>query len=167
MFSLWQDTWYFDRKQVEPENLSYFIHSPKYQNALTNLQNATGFDLSQYRLEQNYTKIPMMIRNGLANYFNLGHVVSTKEYGCRGPVNGDPKNLFGGNTFHIEPEDVLVGGTSNLSFGQGKHVIEYLTKEEMFVGWNQFKNLSAQSGTGHILPHFEEILNIGLGGLLN
>lgn len=75
----------------------------------------------------NYEKIPLLIRSGLAIFFNLGYVVSTLEYGCRGNVGGDTKNPFGANTFHLEPEDLLAGGEANLTFGQGKHLIEYLT----------------------------------------
>ncbi len=65
----------------------------------------------------------MVIRNGLAVHFGLGHIVSTKTYGCRGPINGDPHNPFGANTFHLENEDVLAGGEANLTFGQGKHIV--------------------------------------------
>mgnify|MGYP006374897581 FL=1 len=55
----------------------------------------------------------MAIRNGLAINYLLGHVVSTYEYGCRGPVDKTVNGVFGGNTFHLEPEDILAGGESN------------------------------------------------------
>ena len=54
---------------------------------------------------------------------------------------------------------MLAGGEANLTFGQGKHVIEYLTQEEMQAGWMDGKNLSGHSGIGHVIPYLEEILN--------
>lgn len=84
------------------------------------LSSVTGFDFGKY---DTYTKIPMNIRNGLAIHYNLGHVVSTKKFGCRGPVGGDPKNRFGAGTYFIDPEDVLAGTGANLTFGQGKYLI--------------------------------------------
>lgn len=65
----------------------------------------------------------MGVRNGLATYYLLGYVLSTFEYGCRGPVDKTSNGRFGANTFHLEPEDVLAGGEANLTFGQGKHII--------------------------------------------
>ena len=85
----------------------------------------------------------------------LGHIFSTKKYGCRGPVDGSSTGVFGANTFHLEPEDILAGGTANLSMGQGKHLIEYLTEEERKNNWMVGKNLSAHSGVGHIVPHYD------------
>ena len=97
----------------------------------------------------------MVLRNGLAIYFNLGYIVSTKQYGCRGPSKDDPRGRFGANTFHLEPEDVLAGGQANLTFGQGKHLIEYLTQDQMKSGWFVGQNLSAHSGIGHINPYIQ------------
>lgn len=91
------------------------------------MRNQTGFDFSQF--SGKYESIPFVLRNGLAIFYNLSHVVSTHNYGCRGPINGDPSNPYGANTFHLEPEDLLAGGEANLTFGQGKYLIEYLTEK--------------------------------------
>lgn len=57
---------------------------------------------------------------------------------------------------------MLVGGEADLTFGQGKHLVEYLTQEEMKELWSQGTNLSAHSGVGHIMPYLEEIIKDGL-----
>ena len=80
----------------------------------------TGFEFGKYA---SYLKIPMNIRNGLAIHYCLAHVVSTKKFGCRGPVGGNPCNRFGAGTFFIDSEDVLAGTGANLTFGQGKYLI--------------------------------------------
>lgn len=150
-FTLWQDTWYYNRRQAEMKHLQDYISSdPAF---LDTLQTATGFNLTDLRDHNLYPTTSRAIRNGLAIYYNLAHLVSTKEYGCRGPIRGDPKKPFGANTFHLEPEDVLAGGEANLTFGQGKHVVEYLTAEEMRAGWIMGQNLSAHSGIGHVIPY--------------
>jgi hypothetical protein len=69
-------------------------------------------------------------------------------------LNDYSKNPFGANTFHLEPEDVLAGGEANLTFGQGKHVIEYMTENEQREGWMNGLNISGHSGIGHVLPYF-------------
>lgn len=130
---------------------------------LKELSLLTGFDFGHY---DTYKKLPMVVRNGLAIHYNLAHVVSTKQFGCRGPVGGNPKNRFGAGTFFLDPEDVLVGAGANLTFGQGKYLIEYLTEDEMQSSWLRGRNLSAHSGIGHVLPELEEILTIGLRGMI-
>jgi hypothetical protein len=95
--------------------------------AITQLSNLSRDTLFSFANFHSYKEIPMVIRNGLAIHFLLGHVLSTFEYGCRGPVDKTTNGRFGANTFHLEPEDVLAGGEANLTFGQGKHIMEYLT----------------------------------------
>lgn len=98
-FTLWQDTWYYNRRQAEMKHLQdYISENPAF---LDTLQSATGYNLADLRDHERYPKISRAIRNGLAIYYNLSHLVSTKEYGCRGPIGGDPKNPFGANTFHL------------------------------------------------------------------
>ena len=61
---------------------------------------------------------------------------------------------------------MLAGGEANLTFGQGKHIMEYLTEKEKKFYWAQGKNLSAESGIGHVVPHMEDIMNEGLGAII-
>jgi hypothetical protein len=82
-------------------------------------------------------------------------------------LGGNPSHHFGSNTFHLEVEDLLAGGEANLTFGQGKHVIEYLTQSEKQEGWMKGQNLSAHSGIGHVTPYVDEIFKIGLAELTN
>lgn len=55
----------------------------------------------------------------------------------------------------------------NLSMGQGKHVIDYLSEEEKRKNWLANRNLSASSGVGHVVPHYEEIVEFGLQEVIN
>ena len=103
--------------------------------------------------------VPYALRSGLAMYTALAHVVSTHQYGCRG-LNSEGKN--GANTFHLEPEDLLAGGTANNSFGQGKYLVNYLTAEEREEFWFNFNTLTNHSGVGHVVPFYEEIMENGL-----
>lgn len=168
-FALWQDTWYYDRRQIELDHLTVFLD--RNPDAITKLSQETGYDFTPYKTVSNGTtvwdieKIPIGVRNGLAIYFNLGHGLSTKEYGCRGPVNGDDRNPFGANTFHLEPEDLLAGGEANLTFGQGKHLIDYMTEAEKQSNWLHGLNISSHSGIGHVVAYVTEIFDKGLGAL--
>jgi hypothetical protein len=122
---------------------------------LAALTTQTKFSFANFK---SYEEMPMVIRNGLAIHFLLGHVLSTFEYGCRGPVDKTVNGRFGANTFHLEAEDVLAGGEAN--------IMEYLTEQEMKANWGAGKNLSAESGIGHVVPHMEDIMNQGLGAII-
>ena len=155
-FNLWQDTWYFDRKQQEMKNLKNYItefsEEPTYKQFLNQIGDTS--DLSS---------VSVALRSGLAMYTALGHVVSTHEYGCRG-LNSS--GLNGANTFHLEPEDLLAGGTANSSFGQGKYLVNYFTPEEREQFWFNFNTLTNHSGVGHVVPYYEEIMEKGLENLI-
>jgi hypothetical protein len=52
----------------------------------------------------------------------------------------------------------LAGGESNLTFGQGKHVIEYLTEAEKQLSWSRGSNISGNSGIGHVVAYMDEVM---------
>lgn len=56
----------------------------------------------------------------------------------------------------------MAGGEANLTFGQGKHLIDYLSQKEKDNLYSQGMNLSAHSGIGHIVAYLEEIMKYGL-----
>ena len=48
----------------------------------------------------NYDSIDMAVRQALAVYVSLAHVLTSDDYGCRGP---NSEGHFGSATFHVEP----------------------------------------------------------------
>ncbi|MEL6723336.1 MAG: pyruvate formate lyase family protein, partial [Pseudomonadota bacterium] len=70
----------------------------------------------------------------------------------------------GANTFHIQPNEIIVGGMPNLSLGEGCYVMRYLTDDEHQAGF--IAGLSEASGVGHIIPDFDKLLQHGLGDLI-
>jgi hypothetical protein len=171
-FGLWQDTWYYNRKQVEAEPFLHFLNHPQYQTAFQEIEKVSGYQFLNLKSGEKWTdadltRMPVVIRNGVCKYLELGHVFSTKKYGCRGPADHSVDGVFGANTFHLEPEDLLAGGMVNLSMGQGKHLIDYMTEEEKKNNWLNNKNLSPHSGVGHIVPHYEEIIEVGLDEMIS
>lgn len=162
-FSRWQDNWYIDRKQEEMKCITEYIKSYIGDDKPNNIM-----DLS------------IMLRKGWAIRLTL-HLYSSDAYGFRGrrflnPDTGEmlpycghyqPENsvvINGADTFRIEPEEIIVGGMPNLSLGQGRYVIKYLSeleRQEAFLG-----NLSEASGVGHVIPHYEKLLDRGFDGLI-
>ena len=120
---------------------------------------------SLYTLPGEYKDISIGKRQALSVYVELAHILSTSWYGCRGP-SAEKGGKFGAGTFHIEPEDVLAGGEANLTFGQGKHLLDYLTTEERDRSWMKGENLSEHSGVGHIVPHMDDAFKEGLDGMI-
>ncbi|WP_316839236.1 Dyp-type peroxidase [Pedobacter gandavensis] len=159
IFSLWQDNWYFNRKQEEiKEDLSYYIG--KYQGA---------------DKPADIMKESIMIRKGWAIRLSL-HLFSDPSYGFRGrkirlkdgtliPYSSfrqdDGETIYGSDTFRISPEEIIVGAMPNLSLGEGRYVMKYLSETERMDGF--LNNLSEASGVGHVIPHYEKALHKGLG----
>nr|WP_283102860.1 Dyp-type peroxidase [Shewanella abyssi] len=161
-FSLWQDNWYINRKQDEiAHNLQHYMQQYHGEDKLESIM-----------LES------VMLRKGWATRLSL-HLFTSKEYGFRGrkillddgsllPYPGhDPevgKVIYGSDTFRISPEEIIVGAMPNLSLGEGRYVMEYLTESERVDGF--IKGLSEASGVGHVIPNFKKVLERGLGQLI-
>ncbi|WP_316820410.1 Dyp-type peroxidase [Pedobacter gandavensis] len=159
IFSLWQDNWYFNRKQEEiKEDLTHYI--AKYQ----------GTDKPADIMKES-----IMIRKGWAVRLSL-HLFSDPSYGFRGrkirlkdgtliPYSSfrqdEGETIYGSDTFRVSPEEIIVGAMPNLSLGEGRYVMKYLSDIERMDGF--LNNLSEASGVGHVIPHFEKALQKGLG----
>ncbi|MEL6750438.1 MAG: pyruvate formate lyase family protein, partial [Pseudomonadota bacterium] len=162
-FSLWQDNWYIDRKQEEiagdiRDYLSAYAGTDKPDNIMAE---------------------SVMVRKGWATRLSL-HLFASDEYGFRGrrvrqtdgtlvPYAGHDLEqeldiVNGANTFHIQPNEIIVGGMPNLSLGEGCYVMRYLTDDEHQAGF--IAGLSEASGVGHIIPDFDKLLQHGLGDLI-
>ena len=99
-------------------------------------------------------------------FYTLGHVLTSHAYGCRGPTKEDP-SYFGGNTFHVEPEDLLVGGEANLTLGQGKHLLDYMTEKEKQTNYLEGTSLTEHSGVGHVTPYINDFMEHGMNTMVD
>ncbi|OZG74122.1 formate acetyltransferase [Hahella sp. CCB-MM4] len=162
-FSRWQDNWYVDRKQQE-------------------IKGDLQFYMNQYRGEDKPVDVmseSIMVRKGWATRLTL-HLLASQEYGFRGrrirlpdgtlvPYAGqeltdNTEIINGADTYRIQPEEIIVGAMPNLSLGEGRYVMRYLTDTERMDGFLQ--NLSEASGVGHVIPDYELLLEKGLGALI-
>ncbi|MGN7986636.1 Dyp-type peroxidase [Pedobacter sp. 22226] len=158
IFSLWQDNWYFNRKQEEiKEDLQYYINA--YQGA---------------DKPANIMKESIMVRKGWAVRMSL-QLFSSPEYGFRGRkirfpdgslhaysafIESKGECVYGSDTYRISPEEIIVGAMPNLSLGEGRYVMKYLSETERMDGF--LSNLSEASGVGHVIPHYEKAIQKGL-----
>lgn len=158
IFSLWQDNWYFNRKQEEiKEDLQYYI---SHYNG-----NDRPADIMQESI---------MIRKGWAIRLSL-QLFSSAGYGFRGRKikrhdgslipycsfqENEGKIVYGSDTFRIAPEEIIVGAMPNLTLGEGRYVMKYLSDAERLDGF--LNNLSEASGVGHVIPNYENALAKGL-----
>lgn len=160
-FSLWQDNWYFNRKQEEIERgVDYYIDE---------------FDISDK--PENIMGLSIMLRKGWAIRLSL-QLFSSENYGFRGRKillkNGEMipystgrecegKVIYGSDTYRIMPDEIIVGAMPNLTLGEGRYVMKYLSEEERLQGF--LRNLSEASGVGHVIPNYKKALDLGLAGL--
>lgn len=161
IFSLWQDNWYFNRKQEEiKEDIRYYIN--KY------VGNDKPADIMQESI---------MARKGWAIRLSL-QLFSSPEYGFRGRkirkpdgtlipycsfLENEGQIVYGSDTFRISPEEIIVGAMPNLTLGEGRYVMKYLSDTERLNGF--INNLSEASGVGHVIPNYENALAKGLKAL--
>ncbi|AOS64039.1 Dyp-type peroxidase [Actinoalloteichus hymeniacidonis] len=147
-FSRWQDNWYFDRVQPEPPHLSVLLeHELGAQRAAEIMAGR------------------VMERMGWSVKLGLSRVFASEEYGFRGRRRDDQGNwVNGSDTYHLDPFELIVGGMPTLGLGQGKYVVDYRRADEQLGDY--FRNLSAASGVGHVVPDYQRLLDKGLRGLL-
>ncbi|XZF15231.1 Dyp-type peroxidase [Chitinophagaceae bacterium MMS25-I14] len=158
IFSLWQDNWYFNRKQEEiKEDIRHYIAEYKGTDKPADIM-----------------KESIMVRKGWAIRLSLG-LFSSADYGFRGrkirmkdgsliPYSSFLEDrgevVYGSDTYRISPEEIIVGAMPNLSLGEGRYVMKYLSDAERLDGF--LNNLSEASGVGHVIPHYEKALQKGL-----
>lgn len=158
IFSLWQDNWYFNRKQEEiKEDLAHYIKAYEGSDKPADIM-----------------KESIMIRKGWAVRMSL-QLFSSADYGFRGRkirfpdgslhpysafIEAKGECVYGSDTYRISPEEIIVGAMPNLSLGEGRYVMKYLSETERMDGF--LSNLSEASGVGHVIPHYEKALQKGL-----
>lgn len=165
-FSRWQDNWYIDRKQEEMGKITTYLEKFKK-------------DYPNETAPEDIMKTSIMVRKGWSTRLTL-HEMTSDEYGFRGqrlllkdgtqvPFESnykveEAKVINGADTYRIQPEEIIVGGMPNLSLGEGRYNMLYLSEEERMDGF--LANLSEASGVGHCIPSFEEVLADGLSEMI-
>ena len=76
----------------------------------------------------------------------------------------DPEVAQQADTFHVLPDELIVGTLPPFSVGQGKEFVRYLTEEEALAG--ELEYLNETSPMGHIVPDYGKILKLGLNGVI-
>jgi pyruvate-formate lyase len=76
----------------------------------------------------------------------------------------DPAIAARANTFHVSPDELIVGTLPPFSVGQGKEFVRYLTEqEELRYALDYLNELSPM---GHVVPDHGALLEHGLNGLI-
>ncbi|MBJ7553418.1 Dyp-type peroxidase [Marinomonas spartinae] len=181
MFSLWQDNWYIDRAQLEMKGYINGSLTGKVEQGYGDIRDYIDHYNKQGNIDApaDIMKESVMIRKGWATRLQL-HQVTSEEYGFRGRkvrynnhlvpfcehIQADKKDIVNGaDTFRISPGEIIVGAMPNLSLGQGRYYIKYLTEQEYKNGF--LDSLSEASGVGHNVPGLDKVLDKGLGGLIS
>ena len=101
--------------------------------------------------ERHLLDASVMLRKGKATQIALSNILVSPEYSARA------------NLLSIDPDEIIVGNMPQLSLGIGSQVLEYLTEEEKIAGF--FGNLNEYSATGHNVPSYARLLELGVDGV--
>jgi len=160
VFARWQDSWYRGRLQQRMAPLRTYL------TAFFTAHPASDGTSVEAQVDAIMAS-DVVTRKAWAVRLAAGHVFPSDAYGRRGLLNkaemeADPSvpAKYGADTYHMHDLELLVGGMPNLSLGQGKFLIDYATEEE---AWGNFRStISYASGVGHVVPHYDDILQHGV-----
>lgn len=99
--------------------------------------------------------IPIPTRKAMANFETLNNLLSAP----------DSKFAQKCGLLRIYPKELIVGVVPDFTYGRGKEVMPYLSKEEEFNFWLE-KQLNEFSSMGHIIPDLDHLVRNGLGNLI-
>ena len=99
--------------------------------------------------------IPVPMRKAAANFETLGNVLSASE----SPIAKQSGLL------RIYPKELIVGVIPDFTFGHGKEVMPYLSKDEEIKFWLKC-SLNEFSAVGHIVPDYGYLIRHGLGNII-
>ncbi|PWB35200.1 formate acetyltransferase [Pseudomonas sp. SDI] len=162
MFAKWDDTWFRAQKPAELEplrpQLEKFFADPRHaaeRNALLG-GSATG-DATQ--AADVIMQAPVALRAGWAIRLLCNLAARLDGVGQRG--NG------GMDTCDIHPLDLLAGSMPAQSLAQGRYFIDYVRdddEEQERYRWFGL-GLGPNSGVGHVVPGYEQLLAEGISGV--
>ncbi|WP_211473055.1 pyruvate formate lyase family protein [Collimonas humicola] len=95
------------------------------------------------------------LRKALANHKTLAGLLSS-------PQSDIARN---NGLLRIYPEELLVGVIPDFTLGRGKEVVPYLNQDETVAAWLKGQ-LNEWSAMGHVVPHYQKLVTLGLGGLI-
>ncbi|CDG85781.1 Dyp-type peroxidase [Janthinobacterium agaricidamnosum] len=98
---------------------------------------------------------PVALRKGLANQKTLAGLLSHPESEIA-RHNG---------LLRIYPEELIVGIIPDFTLGRGKEVVPYLSEDETMSAWLNGQ-LNEWSAMGHVVPDYQTLVTLGLGGLI-
>jgi hypothetical protein len=99
--------------------------------------------------------IPIPTRKAMANFETLTNLLSAP----------DSKVARQCDLLRISPKELIVGVVPDFTYGRGKEVIPYLSKDEEFNFWLK-KQLNEFSAMGHIIPDLDHPVRNGLGNMI-
>ncbi|KAL9126808.1 MAG: hypothetical protein Q9217_004203 [Psora testacea] len=99
--------------------------------------------------------IPVPTRKAMANFETLTNLLSAP----------DSKVAQKGELLRIFPKELIVGVVPDFTYGRGKEVMPYLSKDEGFNFWLK-KQLNEFSSMGHIIPDLDHLVRNGLGNMI-
>ena len=99
--------------------------------------------------------IPVPTRKASANFETLGDVLSAS----------DSAIAKKSGLLRIYPKELIVGVIPDFTFGRGKEVMPYLSKDEEIKFWLKC-SLNEFSAMGHIVPDYEYLVRRGLGNII-
>jgi len=143
-FTRWQDAWYVRKDQPEMGHLCAYV--------------ARDFGAAK---AGEVMALPIAERKAWAIRMTC-RLYAGAEYGYRG--YDWEKGQEGADTYRIHPWELIAGALPDLSLGQGRYVMKYLRESEEMPSF--FRGLTEASGVGHILPDYQKLVDVGLGGLL-
>lgn len=95
------------------------------------------------------------LRKGLANQKTLAELLSSP----------DSAIARHNQLLRIYPDELIVGVIPDFTLGRGKEVVPYLTEDETISAWLKGE-LNEWSAMGHVVPDYQTLVTLGLGGLL-
>lgn len=99
--------------------------------------------------------IPVSTRKAMANFETLNHLLSSP----------DSKVAQECELLRIYPKELIVGVVPDFTYGRGKEVMPYLSRDEEFNFWLK-KQLNEFSSMGHIIPDLNHVVRNGLGYMI-
>ncbi|KAI4233624.1 MAG: hypothetical protein L6R40_007002 [Gallowayella cf. fulva] len=99
--------------------------------------------------------IPIPTRKAMANFETLTNLLSAP----------DSKFAQEYQLLRNYPKELIVGVVPDFTYGRGKEVMPYLSKDEEFSFWLK-KQLNEFSSMGHIIPDLGHVVRNGLGKMI-
>lgn len=99
--------------------------------------------------------IPIPTRKAMANFETLNNLLSAPD--------SEFAQKF--DLLRSYPKELIVGVVPDFTYGRGKEVMPYLSKDEEVSFWLK-KQLNEFSSMGHIIPDLDHLVRKGLGNMI-